>query len=86
MADARTPAKEPLQILMRRWPDQVARFELLRPARKPRPIGFGLSLAELRELRGLIDVAEEMLATEPNRPAYEVADLKLSAKARSEAA
>lgn len=78
-------APEPLHVAIKRWPDEEARFQLSRPARRP-PLSFGLSLDELRELGALAAEAEAILAEEPHRPAYELGDLKLMVANRKRAA
>jgi hypothetical protein len=67
---------EPLAIQIKRWPDREARFGLSRPTRNP-PTNFGLSLSELREIAAIAAEVEIILAEEPNRPGYEMGDLKL---------
>lgn len=76
---------EPLAVSIKRWPDREARFQLSRPTRRP-PLSMGLSLSELRDLAVLASEVEALLAEEPNRPAYEMGDLKLMIAARKRAA
>jgi hypothetical protein len=76
---------EPLAVQIKRWPDQPARFQLSRPTRRP-PLSFGLSLSELREIAALAAEVEVILAEEPNRPGYEMGDLKLMVANRKRAA
>jgi hypothetical protein len=68
-------ADEPLELTLKRWPDREARFALARPAR-PSPIGFGLSLNEMRRVRAEIDEALRLVEAQPHANAYQVTPMR----------